>query len=134
MSRVLVTGGAGFIGRHVTTALQHAGHWVRWLDNLDPQVHGSPAQENALQDSSADDFLVGDVCFRSDWEQALEQIDVVIHLAAQTGTGQSMYRVAYYTEVNVGGTALLWDVLANQRTSVSQVVIASSRAIYGEGA
>ena len=66
--------------------------------------------------------------------RALDGIDAVIHLAARTGTAQSMYRVADYTDVNVGGTALLWDVLANERTQVRQVIVASSRAVYGEGA
>jgi dTDP-L-rhamnose 4-epimerase len=79
-------------------------------------------------------MILGDVRSRNDWEKALDGIDAVIHLAAQTGTAQSMYRIADYTDVNVGGTALLWEILANERTSVRRVVVASSRAVYGEGA
>lgn len=131
---ILVTGGAGFIGRHLTSCLQSAGHWVRWLDSLDPQIHGSDAIRNPDYCTQADDMVLGDVCVREDWQRALQGIDAVIHLAAQTGTGQSMYRVAYYTDVNIGGTGILWDILANETTKVKQVIVASSRSIYGEGA
>lgn len=131
--KFLITGGAGFIGRHLTTRLQSAGHWVRWLDNLDPQIHGEAAAQPEYC-HQADEMLIGDVRNRVDLLLGLQDVDVVIHLAAQTGTGQSMYRVAYYTEVNIGGTALLWDILANERTRVQKFVIASSRSIYGEGA
>lgn len=131
---MLVTGGAGFIGRHITARLQSAGQWVRWLDNLDPQVHGPNAAENPDYCRPANDMILGDVRARDDWERALEGIDTVVHLAAQTGTAQSMYRVAGYTDVNVGGTALLWDIIANNKSRVKRVVVASSRAVYGEGA
>ena len=130
---VLITGGAGFIGRHLTARLQNAGHWVRWLDNLDPQIHGDAATQPSYC-RQADEMLLGDVRNRTDLVRALQEIDVVVHLAAQTGTGQSMYKVAYYTDVNVGGTALLWDILTNERLQVQKFVIASSRSIYGEGA
>lgn len=132
--RILVTGGAGFIGRRVTAQLQSDGQWVRWLDNLDPQIHGAGAADDPEYCRAADEMVLGDVRAREDWGQALDGIDAVIHLAAQTGTAQSMYRVAQYTDVNVGGTALLWDILTNERTSVKRVVVASSRAVYGEGA
>ncbi len=131
--KVLITGGAGFIGRHLTTKLQHVGHWVRWLDNLDPQVHGDALANLASYNQPADELIVGDVRNREDWFRSIDGIDAVVHLAAQTGTGQSMYQVSYYTEVNVGGTAHLWDCLANSRTNVKKVLIASSRSIYGEG-
>lgn len=130
----LITGGAGFIGRHLTARLQSDGHRVRWLDNLDSQVHGVEAAADANYCSASDEMVRGDVRVRKDWHMALEDVDAVIHLAAQTGTAQSMYRVADYTDVNVGGTALLWDILANERTKVKRVVVASSRAVYGEGA
>jgi len=131
---ILITGGAGFIGRHLTSRLQSAGHRVRWLDNLDPQVHGSEAAGDPDYTSAADEMVRGDVRVREDWQTALEDVDAVIHLAAQTGTAQSMYRVADYTDVNVGGTGLLWDILANDKTRVKKLVVASSRAVYGEGA
>jgi dTDP-L-rhamnose 4-epimerase len=133
-TKILVTGGAGFIGRRVTERLQSADQWVRWLDNLDPQVHGAEAAENPDYCRPANEMVLGDVRSRDDWKSALDGIDAVIHLAAQTGTAQSMYRVAGYTEVNVGGTALLWDILSNERTAVKRVIVASSRAVYGEGA
>jgi dTDP-L-rhamnose 4-epimerase len=131
--KILITGGAGFIGRHLTAHLQKAGHCVRWLDNLDPQVHGPTAIQDPAYCRQADEMLLGDVRVREDWQRALQGMDAVFHLAAQTGTGQSMYQVARYTDVNVGGTALLWDVLANEATEVKKVVVASSRSIYGEG-
>lgn len=132
--RILITGGAGFIGRHLTSTLQRRGHWVRWLDSLDAQIHGPQAAADPDYCRQADEMILGDVRRRRDWQKALRGVDAVIHLAAQTGTGQSMYRIAYYSDVNVGGTALLWDLLANERTSVKKVLIASSRAVYGEGA
>lgn len=132
--KILITGGAGFIGRHVTTHLQKAGHWVRWLDNLDPQVHGPNASQDPAYCRQADEMLLGDVRVREDWQKALHGMDTVFHLAAQTGTGQSMYQVARYTNVNIGGTALLWEILANESTKVNNVIVASSRSIYGEGA
>lgn len=132
--KILITGGAGFIGRHLTCALQKRGHWVRWLDSLDAQIHGPEAATDPDYCRQADEMILGDVRRRRDWQRALRGVDVIIHLAAQTGTGQSMYRIAYYNDVNVGGTALLWDILANERNSVKRVLIASSRAVYGEGA
>jgi dTDP-L-rhamnose 4-epimerase len=132
--KVLITGGAGFIGRNLTAYLQQAGYWVRWLDNLDPQVHGPVAADDPDYCRQADDMVLGDVRVRLDWQRALQDVNAVVHLAAQTGTAQSMYQVAYYTDVNVGGTALLWDVLTNEKTNVKKVMVASSRSIYGEGA
>ncbi len=78
-------------------------------------------------------FYQGSVTDRNDWLRALEGIDAVIHLAAETGTGQSMYEIEKYTAVNIGGTSLMLDILTNTKHSVSKVVVAASRAIYGEG-
>ena len=130
MSNVLITGGAGFIGTHVVRQALGAGHRVRILDNLSPQVHGGEPFEAA----PGAEFIRGDVTVRADWEQALDGIDTVVHLAAETGTGQSMYEIELYYRVNVQGTALLFDILANQPHSVRNVVLASSRSVYGEGA
>lgn len=107
---------------------------MRWLDNLDPQVHDAEAAAKPDYCRPPNEMILGDVRSRNDWEKALDGIDAVIHLAAQTGTAQSMYRIANYTDVNVGGTALLWEILANEKTLVKRVVVASSRAVYGEGA
>ena len=130
--RALVTGGAGFIGGHLARWLLENGHSVRVLDNLTPQVHGENADPQEILPSAAE-FVLGDVRDATVLRRALEGVDVVFHLAAQTGVGQSMYLVKEYMDCNVGGTAQLLDLLANDRQSVQRVVIASSRAVYGEG-
>lgn len=135
MARVLITGGAGFIGSHVAAVLNDAGHAVTLFDNLLPQVHGTRPHDSQLLRSARQsaDLVVGDVTDRRAFTEAIAGKDVVIHLAAETGTGQSMYAIDHYSRVNVGGTALLLDILANEQNCVSKVVIASSRSIYGEG-
>lgn len=131
METILATGGAGFIGTHFAQRAIDAGHRVRILDNLSPQVHGPDAE---FELPSGAEFLRGDVTVREDWETALSDVTCVVHLAAETGTGQSMYEIERYYHVNVEGTALLFDVLANSEHSVDKVVLASSRSVYGEGA
>jgi dTDP-L-rhamnose 4-epimerase len=131
MKHVLITGGAGFIGRHLTRVALGNGHRVTVLDNLSPQVHGSEAQFDPPESVR---FHQGDVTVRHDLETVLPGIDTIVHLAAETGTGQSMYEIDHYYRVNVQGTALLFDILANRNNSVSNVVLASSRSVYGEGA
>lgn len=135
MHKVLITGGAGFIGSHLTRALVVAGHEVRILDCLAPQIHGEvPAGLDWLTGPGIE-FMRGSVTDERMVRKALSGVDTVVHLAAETGTGQSMYEIARYNTVNVGGTALLLDVLANDpQRSVKRVVLASSRSIYGEGA
>lgn len=136
MGKVLVTGGAGFIGSNVALKLIAKGYSVVVLDSLSEQIHGSnPDQTSPLYLSIKDkvDFIKGDVCKREDWLNALDGVDYVIHLAAETGTGQSMYEIEKYVGTNIGGTALLLDILANTKHHVKRVVVAESRAIYGEG-
>lgn len=136
MKHVLITGGAGFIGSNVARKLVQKGVEVTVLDNLSPQIHGdNPEVTSPLYNSIKDKvrFIKGTVTSRDDWEKALDGVDVVLHLAAETGTGQSMYEIEKYINVNIGGTAILLDILANQETSVKRVVVAESRAIYGEG-
>ena len=136
MEKVLVTGGAGFIGSNVALKLIAKGYSVVVLDSLSEQIHGSnPDQTSPLYMSIKDkvDFIKGDVCKREDWLKALDGVDYVIHLAAETGTGQSMYEIEKYVGTNIGGTALLLDILANTKHHVKRVVVAESRAIYGEG-
>ena len=136
MEKVLVTGGAGFIGSNVALKLIAKGYSVVVLDSLSEQIHGSnPDQTSPLYLSIKDkvDFIKGDVCKREDWLKALDGVDYVIHLAAETGTGQSMYEIEKYVGTNIGGTALLLDILANTKHHVKRVVVAESRAIYGEG-
>ena len=136
MKKVLITGGAGFIGSNVARKLVEKGYQVKVLDNLSPQIHGiDPEQTSPLYLSIKDkvEFIKGSVTSRKDWLRALEGVDRVLHLAAETGTGQSMYEIEKYVNVNIGGTAILLDILANQKTDVKRVVVAESRAIYGEG-
>ncbi len=134
--RILITGGAGFIGSNLARRLTTEGHEVTVLDNLSPQIHGnSPEQTSPLYASIRGivRFVHGSVCDESAITECLAGQEAVVHLAAETGTGQSMYEIRRYAEVNVGGTALLLDRLANHPHSVRRVVVASSRAIYGEG-
>lgn len=133
--KILITGGAGFIGSRLALRAAGAGHTVTVLDSLSEQVHGPDPEQSSLYAavSGATRFIRASVTERPAMEEALAGQDAVVHLAAETGTGQSMYRIAHYADVNVGGTALLLDILANQRTNVRRVVIASSRSIYGEG-
>ena len=128
---ILITGGAGFIGTHLARMAVAAGHKVRLLDNLSPQIHCDTPDYTPPEGT---EFLRGDVTVREDLEAALKGVDSIVHLAAETGTGQSMYEIDRYYRVNVQGTALLFDILANQDHGVSSVILASSRSIYGEGA
>lgn len=134
--RVLITGGAGFIGSHVALRLLEKGYDVTVIDNLLKQIHGDdPERTSPLYCSIKDKtrFLKGDVCDRTILEEAISDVDYVIHLAAETGTGQSMYEIKRYIDVNIGGTALLLDLLTNTKHHVKRVIVAESRAIYGEG-
>lgn len=134
--KVLITGGAGFIGSNVAIKLLKKGYIVTVLDSLTEQIHGKdPKVTSPLYISIKDKvhFIKGDVNIREDWEKALDDVDFVIHLAAETGTGQSMYEIKKYVDTNIGGTALLLDILTNTKHHVKRVVVAESRAIYGEG-
>ncbi|MFW6076851.1 MAG: NAD-dependent epimerase/dehydratase family protein [Hyphomicrobiales bacterium] len=124
---VLVTGGAGFIGRHVATALLHEGHDVRILDALIEQVHGAAAS----QPVAGAELVRGDIRDPEAVQRALHGVDSVIHLAAEVGVGQSMYAIDRYVGVNDLGTAVLFQALI--QAPVRRVVVASSMSIYGEG-
>ena len=133
---ILITGGAGFIGSGLALYLINEGCTVTVLDNLSEQIHGAdPEISSPLYQSIKEKvrFIKGTVTSRSDWEKAIDGNEVIVHLAAETGTGQSMYQISHYAAVNIGGTALMLDILANQKTAIKKVIIASSRAIYGEG-
>jgi len=136
MKNILITGGAGFIGSHLSLKLAKEGFEVTVLDNLSKQVHGElPEFTSPLFRSIKDkvNFIFGDVTNYHDWSIALKDQDAIIHLAAETGTAQSMYEIKRYTDVNIGGTALMLDFLSNNKNQVQKIVVASSRAIYGEG-
>jgi dTDP-L-rhamnose 4-epimerase len=131
MRNILITGGAGFIGTHLARMALAANHKVTILDNLSPQVHDPSVP---YQPPTGAVFRAGDVTNRGDVLDSLDGVDTVVHLAAETGTGQSMYEIDRYYAVNVQGTAVLFDVLANVEHGVRNVVLASSRSVYGEGA
>ena len=134
--KVLITGGAGFIGSNLALKLIEKGYSVTILDSLSPQIHGdNPDITSPLYQSIKDKtrFIKGSITSCEDWLCALDGQDAVIHLAAETGTGQSMYEIKRYIDVNIGGTALLLDILTNTKHHVKRVVVAESRAIYGEG-
>ncbi|HSW29273.1 MAG TPA: NAD-dependent epimerase/dehydratase family protein [Longimicrobiales bacterium] len=130
--RIVVSGGAGFIGSRLVRRLLDAGHDVAALDSLVPAVHGEDAAPPAAIAGAR--FLKGDVRDGEAWKAVLADATRVYHLAAETGTGESMYRSRHYVDVNVGGTALLCDLLlSGAAPRVTKVVLASSRAVYGEG-
>ena len=128
---VLVTGGAGFIGSHLTDALIERGHNVRVLDLLVPQVHsnGSPQYLNPEAE-----FIHGDVCDPQTVQRALAGVDVVFHQAAEVGVGQSMYEIDRYVRANDLGTGILLQSLVGFKDRIRKLVVASSMSIYGEGA
>jgi dTDP-L-rhamnose 4-epimerase len=131
--RILITGGAGFVGSHLADALARAGHDVTLFDNLEPQVHGEGLGRPAYLDP--DHRLVhGDISDSAALEPLVRTSDVVVHLAAMVGVGQSMYQVRRYTDVNAMGMATLLEALAQAKGSVRKLVVASSMSIYGEGA
>lgn len=130
---MLITGGAGFIGSHTADALIRAGYQVRALDNLDPQVHGPIGNTPSYLHPDVE-FIHGDIRDQDTLSRALIDIRIVYHFAAQTGVTQSMYDIRNYVDINVTGTAALWDVIINQKLDVEKVILASSRAVYGEGA
>lgn len=128
MKRVLITGGAGFIGSHLADELLSSGYEVRILDSLSPQVHGGERPSYLAREV---ELRVGDVRAPDAVRSALAGVDVVCHLAAAVGVGQSMYEIADYTSVNNLGTAVLLEELA--RRPVERLLVASSMSIYGEG-
>ncbi len=129
---ILVTGGAGFIGSHLVPRLVARGHRVRILDSLTEQIHGAGADFSAALQAQAE-CRRGDVTVQADVEAALDGIDAVVHLAAETGMGQSQYEIVRYTDVNVGGTARLLQALSDGRTGVKRLVLSSTARVYGDG-
>lgn len=136
IKNVLITGGAGFIGSNLALKLISKGYAVTVLDNLSPQIHGDNPEETSPLYLSIKDkvkFIHGTVTNKEDWEEALKDQDAIVHYAAETGTGQSMYEVEKYVDVNINGTALMLNLLVNGAYNIKKVVVASSRSIYGEG-
>jgi dTDP-L-rhamnose 4-epimerase len=129
--RVVVIGGAGFIGSHLVDALVERGHQVRIVDSLDPQVHPTGLPPSFL--NPAAEFVRQDIRDIDGLARALEDANAVYHLAGAVGVGDSMYRIRHYTEVNLEGCSNLLEILANSRHAVRKVILASSVTVYGEG-
>lgn len=131
--RVLVTGGAGFIGSHLVNGLLKEGHEVRVLDNLDPQVHGPEQQAPAYLNRDAE-LQIGDIRDTDAVAKALTGVDAVFHHAAAVGVGQSMYEIERYVSVNTLGTSVLLQEIVKRRDRIAKMIVASSMSVYGEGA
>jgi dTDP-L-rhamnose 4-epimerase len=129
--KILVTGGAGFIGSHLVDALVEKGHRVRIFDSLVPQVHGDKAPEYLNKDA---EFIKGDMCDPAAVAKALDGIEVVYHKAAEVGVGQSMYEIVRYVKANDLGTAVLLEEMIKRPGQFRKLLVASSMSIYGEGA
>lgn len=131
--KILVTGGAGFIGSHLVDRLVRMGHDLRVLDALVLQVHGDKPVWPARLPSGVE-LQHGDVSNVAAWQQALDRVDAVYHLAAEVGVGQSMYEIVRYMSANTMGTAFLLELLASGKYPLKKLIVASSMSIYGEGA
>ena len=129
--KVLVTGGAGFIGSHLVDALLARGYSVRVLDALVPQVHTNQGPPAHLDPRA--EFIEGDICDPALLSRALDGVDIVYHQAAEVGVGQSMYEPLRYMRANTLGTTMLLEQISKKRTNVRKIVVASSMSIYGEG-
>jgi dTDP-L-rhamnose 4-epimerase len=129
--KVLITGGAGFIGSHLADRLLADGHEVRALDNLDSQVHANGERPEYLD--GAVELQIGDVRDRDAARRALDGVDAVVHFAAAVGVGQSMYEIERYTSINAIGAAVLLEEALERRDAIQKLLVASSMSIYGEG-
>jgi len=129
--KVLVTGGAGFIGSFIVDELVRRGHEVIIFDSLDPQVHPDGRPPEYLNKNAM--FVQGDVRNRDALFKALGKCEVVFHEAGAVGVGQSQYEIARFVDVNIGGTAVLTDILANEKHNVGKLIVAASKSSYGEG-
>lgn len=130
--RVLITGGFGFIGRSISKLLLENGVDLVVLDNFTPQIHGKTINKHNFL-SCDEEIIFGSVLERDKVREAIAGVDIVIHLAAETGTAQSMYLLNSYTETNVNGTSILLEEILNAKRRPSKFILASSRSIYGEG-
>ena len=128
--RILVTGGAGFVGSHLVDALLREGHTVRVFDNLSPQVHPHGMPSYLARDV---EFMQGDMRDLNAVARSLADIDVIFHKAAAVGVGQSMYEIATYMGANTQGTANLLQAMLDSKRQFDKLIVASSMSIYGEG-
>jgi dTDP-L-rhamnose 4-epimerase len=128
--QILITGGAGFVGSHLADGLLQAGHQVRILDDLTPQVHAEGRPGYLASDV---ELVRGDVRDPNHLKEVLSGVDVVFHFAATVGVGQSMYEISRYMSVNTQGTAELLQAILDTRCELEKLIVASSMSIYGEG-
>lgn len=128
--RILISGGAGFIGSFLTEAFIKGEHAVRILDNLEQQVHHGKKPVYLPKEA---EFIQADIRDREAWQKAIKDVDAVIHCASAVGVGQSQYEISKYTDVNAVGTANLLDVLANEKHTVKKILVPTSMTAYGEG-
>ncbi len=130
--RVLITGGAGFIGSHLADLFLANGYTVKVYDNLEPQVHGIDAERPSYLNTEVE-LIKGDVRDGDSFAKALEGSDVLVHFAAAVGVGQSMYEITRYTSINTMGAAVVLEEAVKQKDSIGKMLVASSMSIYGEG-
>lgn len=135
MRKVLLVGGAGFIGKRLALMLVENGIEVRILDSLSPQIHGNPPKDLDWIENANIEFLRGSINCRATLKKSLIDVSDIVNLAAETGTGQSMYKIEQYNYTNCQGTALLMDIIVNDTNlGIDKLILASSRSVYGEGA
>ena len=130
IKQILITGGAGFVGSHLADGLLAAGHRVRILDDLTPQVHQAGVPDYLSRDV---ELMMGDVRDPNRLREVLTGVDVIFHFAATVGVGQSMYEIARYVSVNTLGTAELLQAMLDNHVTPEKLIVASSMSIYGEG-
>lgn len=130
MKKILILGGAGFVGSHTADALLQQGHSVIVFDNLSEQVHSTGFPSYLSREV---EFIQGDVRDLSALKKVVIQAEAIYHLAAAVGVGQSMYQIAEYTATNIQGTANLLQAILDTGSTPEKLVVASSMSIYGEG-
>lgn len=134
MEKVLITGGSGFIGGHLVDEL-FGKYNITVLDNFAPQIHGNDYHNSFLYQKIKDraEIIVGSVLDKELLKEVLKDVDYIFHLAAETGTGQSMYELTQYAEVNIVGLAAILEVIIQEKIQIKKIVLSSSRSVYGEG-
>ncbi len=133
--KVLITGGAGVIGAYLTELLFNENIEVFIIDNLNPKIHGDKKEDSFLYNivRNKATVFIEDICNSANLDRLIETCDYIVHLAAETGTGQSMYEISEYVNTNSYGTALLLEKLVKRKHNIKKFILASSRAVYGEG-